>query len=58
MQPAIRTELNEMLAPLPDLAETMLEETGEFRPFGERLAAGGQPAVIDVAPTMRPPATR
>jgi len=26
----IRTELNEMLAPLPDLAETMLRGTGEF----------------------------
>jgi hypothetical protein len=55
MQTAIRTDFNEMLTPLLDLAETMLEKTGEFHPFGARLAAGGQLAVIDVAPTMEAP---
>jgi hypothetical protein len=33
----------------------MLEETGEFRPFGARLAATGQLAVIGVAPTLKDP---
>ena len=40
MQPEIRTDFNELVAPILGLAETMLEETGEFRPFGARLAAG------------------
>ena len=52
MQPEIRTDFNELVAPILGLAETMLEETGEFRPFGARLAAGGQLALIDVAPTL------
>jgi hypothetical protein len=55
MQPAIRTDFNELVQPLLGLAETMLEETGEFRPFGARLAAGGQLALIDVTPTLREP---
>jgi hypothetical protein len=41
--------------PLLGLAESMLEETGEFRPFGARLAAGGQLALIDVAATLDEP---
>ena len=55
MQPAIRTDFNEMVTPVLGLAETMLTQTGEFRPFGARLAAGGQLALIDVAPTPRSP---
>lgn len=55
MEPAIRTDFNELVTPLLGLAETMLEQTGEFRPFGARLAAGGQLAVIDVTPTLREP---
>jgi hypothetical protein len=55
MQPEIRTDFNELVAPILGLAETMLEETGEFRPFGARLAAGGQLALIDVAPTLPEP---
>jgi hypothetical protein len=55
MQPLIRTDFNELVAPMLGLAESMLEETGEFRPFGARLAAGGQLAVIDVAPTLEDP---
>lgn len=55
MEPSIRTDFNELLTPMLGLAERMLEETGEFRPFGARLAASGQLAVIDVAPTLRDP---
>ncbi|MGD0248941.1 MAG: hypothetical protein ABSB75_07815 [Candidatus Limnocylindrales bacterium] len=55
MQPAIRTDFNELAMPLLGLAENMLEQTGEFRPFGARLAAGGQLALIDVAPTVPEP---
>jgi hypothetical protein len=55
MEPEIRTDFNELVAPILGLAETMLEETGEFRPFGARLAAGGQLALIDVAPTLPEP---
>jgi hypothetical protein len=55
MQPAIRFDFNEMVVPLLGLAENMLEETGEFHPFGARLAAGGQLALIDVAPTLDEP---
>jgi len=55
MEPAIRTDFNELVMPLLGLAESMLEETGEFRPFGARLAAGGQLALIDVAPTLDEP---
>lgn len=55
MQPEIRTDFNELVAPILGLAETMLEEAGEFRPFGARLAAGGQLALIDVAPTLDEP---
>lgn len=55
MQPAIRTDFNDMLTPVMDLAESLLEETGEFRPFGARLAAGGQLALIDVAQTFDDP---
>jgi hypothetical protein len=52
MHTAIQTDFNEMLAPLIGFAETMLQDGGEFRPFGARLAAGGQLALIDVAPTL------
>jgi hypothetical protein len=55
MEPSIRTDFNELLAPMLGLAERMLEETGEFRPFGARLAASGQMAVIDVAATIKDP---
>jgi hypothetical protein len=55
MQPAVRTDFNDLLAPLLDLAESMLEGTGEFRPFGARMAAGGQLALIDVTPTLKSP---
>jgi hypothetical protein len=55
MQPAIRTDFNELVMPLLGLAETMLEEAGEFRPFGARLAAGGQLALIDVSPSLQEP---
>jgi hypothetical protein len=55
MQPAIRTDFNELITPLLGLAETMLNESGEFRPFGARVAAGGQLALIDVAPSMEGP---
>lgn len=55
MEPAIRTDFNEMVAPLLGLAESLLEREGEFRPFGARLAAGGQLALIDVAPTIEDP---
>jgi hypothetical protein len=52
MRTAIQTDFNEMLAPLLGFAESMLRDGGEFRPFGARLAAGGQLALIDVAPTV------
>lgn len=55
MLPAIRTDFNDMLTPVMDFAESLLEETGEFRPFGARLAAGGQLALIDVAQTFDDP---
>jgi hypothetical protein len=55
MQPSVRTDFNELLAPMLGLAERMLEDGGAFRPFGARLAAGGQLAMIDVAPTMHNP---
>jgi hypothetical protein len=55
MEPSIRTDFNEMLTPMLGLAERMLEQRGSFHPFGARLAAGGQMAVIDVAPTLEEP---
>ena len=55
MLPAIRTDFDELVMPLLGLAETLLEKEGEFRPFGARLAAGGQLALIDVAPTLQEP---
>ncbi len=55
MQRFISTDFNEMVTPILGLAETMLEEDGEFRPFGARLAAGGQLALIDVALTLNDP---
>src|ERR1700690_156032 len=55
MQREIRTDFNELVMPLLGLAERMLEESGEFRPFGARLAAGGQMALIDVAQTLDEP---
>jgi hypothetical protein len=55
MQPEIRTDFNELVLPILGLAERMLEESGEFQPFGARLAAGGQLALIDVAPSLDEP---
>jgi hypothetical protein len=55
MEPGIRTDFNDLVVPLLGLAESMLESAGEFRPFGARLAAGGQLALIDVAPTFEEP---
>lgn len=51
----IQSDFNELLGPLVGLAETLLEQEGEFRPFGARLAAGGQLALIDVSPTLERP---
>ena len=55
MQHVISTDFNEMVLPILGLAESMLEETGEFRPFGARVAAGGQMALIDVVPSLQEP---
>ena len=55
MQPATRTDFNGMVVPILGLAESMLEEAGEFRPFGARIAAGGQMALIDVRPSLEEP---
>ena len=55
METAIRTDFNDLVMPLLGLAETMLEEAGEFRPFGARLAAGGQLALVDVSPSLKEP---
>jgi hypothetical protein len=55
MQPAIRHDFNELVQPLLGLAERMLENEGEFHPFGARLAARGQMALVDVAPTLTEP---
>ncbi len=55
MQPAVRTDFHELLVPLLDMAESMVEATGGFRPFGARVAAGGQLALIDVTPTLHRP---
>jgi hypothetical protein len=55
MQPAVRTDFNGLVAPLLNLAEEMLEDVGGFRPFGARVAAGGQTALIDVTPTLDDP---
>jgi hypothetical protein len=55
MEPAIRTDFNEMVMPILGMAESLLEETGEFRPFGARVAAGGQMALIDVTPSLEEP---
>ncbi|HEX7491036.1 MAG TPA: hypothetical protein VF337_04975 [Candidatus Limnocylindrales bacterium] len=55
MQPAIRYDFDELVQPLLGLAESMLENEGEFHPFGARLAAGGQMALVDVTPTLTKP---
>jgi hypothetical protein len=55
MEPTIRTDFNELLMPLLGLAEQLIEQRGQFRPFGARLAAGGQLAVVDVAPALEDP---
>jgi hypothetical protein len=55
MQTAIRTDFNEMVTPILGMAESMLEEAGEFRPFGARVAAGGQMALIDVTTSLEAP---
>jgi hypothetical protein len=55
MQPAIRTDFNDLVNPILGLAESLLEAAGEFRPFGARLAAGGQLALIDVSPSLVEP---
>ncbi len=53
MPTVIQSDFNEMLVPLIGFAESILQEGGEFRPFGARLAAGGQLALIDVAPAIQ-----
>jgi hypothetical protein len=55
VEPRIEADFNELLAPLLGMAEEMLEQAGKFSPFGARIAAGGQVAVVDVAPTMQNP---
>jgi hypothetical protein len=55
MDSSARTDFNELVAPMLGLAERRLEEQGGFRPFGARVAAGGQLAVIDVAPSLENP---
>ena len=55
MQAEIRTDFNDLVLPILGLAEKMLEEDGEFAPFGARLAAGGQMALVDVAETLDEP---
>jgi hypothetical protein len=55
MQAEIRTDFNDLVLPILGLAEKMLEEDGEFAPFGARLAAGGQMALVDVAQTLDEP---
>jgi hypothetical protein len=55
MDSSIRTDFNELVAPMLGLAERRLEEDGGFRPFGARVAAGGQLAVIDVGPSLESP---
>ena len=55
MLPAIRTDFDELVMPLLGLAETLLEKEGEFHPFGARLAAGGQLALVDVSQTLQQP---
>jgi hypothetical protein len=55
MEPNVRVDLNQLLSPMLGLAERMLESEGELRPFGARVASGGQVAVIDVAPMFDNP---
>ena len=55
MQHAIRSDFDEMVTPILGMAESMLEQAGEFRPFGARVAAGGQMALIDVTPSLEGP---
>ena len=55
MQAEIRTDFNDLVLPILGLAEKMLEQDGEFAPFGARLAAGGQMALVDVAQTLDEP---
>jgi hypothetical protein len=55
MEPSVRWDFNELLAPMLGLAEQMLVDGGDFRPFGARVASGGQVAMIDVAPTAPEP---
>lgn len=55
MQAEIRTDFNDLVLPILGLAEKMLEQDGEFAPFGARLAAGGQMAIVDVAQTLDEP---
>ena len=55
MQPTVRHDFNELIAPILDMAESMLEVGEGFTPFGARLACGGQLALIDVARTLEEP---
>ena len=55
MEATIRKDFNVLVRPLLSLAESLLEKQGEFRPFGARVAAGGQMAVIDVTKTLDHP---
>jgi hypothetical protein len=55
IQPSVRTDLDGILSPLLMMAESILETGNGFRPFGARLAAGGQVAIIDVANSYADP---
>lgn len=55
MESNIQSDFNELLKPLLGMAESLLEKQGEFRPFGARLATGGEMAVIDVTKTLDDP---
>ncbi len=55
MEPKVRWDFNELLTPMLGAAEEMLSQTGAFRPFGARVASGGQVAMIDVTPNAVDP---
>jgi hypothetical protein len=55
MYTSIRMDFNGLVRPLLDMAESLIEGQGEFKPFGARVAAGGQMALIDVAPGLNEP---
>jgi hypothetical protein len=55
MDASIRTDFHELVTPILGLAESLIEQKGEFKPFGARLGAGGALAVVDVSPTLQDP---